>query len=424
MKSNIRSLIGGGAKLVALSILFVNSAIADSTSDARIQAYKANKLISEDVVIPTSTGAKETDNVVMFSKGTLSWKNDSAGMAHLLELQDKYNGWNLSDFDTAFGPDLGYNEEYDTIDYGWVFYPGSAIETYDEMRQYLSAIANGKLTSEDITSEQALGYLQAQLDTLCYNNGNYGPSVFGKFPCEGLVFPVTNLLNADLSECTGITAEQVFAIGNANLYATALPRIDFTGVSLKDRYLSGLDLTRAVGINATELLSAQSIVEAGLPSITFTGDEDFTGVDLSGTSLKNCTGITASQILQAHSITSAKLPAIAFTGTEDFSGQNFGGVDFSKCTGITPSQILSAERITSAVLPAITFTGNESFDGIKLTNTDLTQCTGLTGEQIIQCANIDRMKITSAQYESMKPLLSSKFAGKYIYVNKGLTRIK
>ena len=45
----------------ALSVLFVNAALADATSDARIQAYKANKLIPENVVLPTSTGAANSD---------------------------------------------------------------------------------------------------------------------------------------------------------------------------------------------------------------------------------------------------------------------------------------------------------------------------------------------------------------------------
>ena len=58
----------GGAKLVALSVLFVNSATADSTTDARIEAYKANKLIPENVVLPTSTGAAASDEVVVLIK--------------------------------------------------------------------------------------------------------------------------------------------------------------------------------------------------------------------------------------------------------------------------------------------------------------------------------------------------------------------
>lgn len=35
---------------IALSVLFVNIALADANSDARIQAYKANKLIPQNIV--------------------------------------------------------------------------------------------------------------------------------------------------------------------------------------------------------------------------------------------------------------------------------------------------------------------------------------------------------------------------------------
>jgi len=53
---------------IALSVLFVNSALADSTSDARIQAYKANKLIPQNVVLLTSTGAADSDEVVLLKQ--------------------------------------------------------------------------------------------------------------------------------------------------------------------------------------------------------------------------------------------------------------------------------------------------------------------------------------------------------------------
>jgi len=42
--------------------------LADANSDARIQAYKANKLIPQNVVLLTSTGAADSDEVVLLKQ--------------------------------------------------------------------------------------------------------------------------------------------------------------------------------------------------------------------------------------------------------------------------------------------------------------------------------------------------------------------
>ena len=51
---------------IALSVLFVNAALADSTSDARLQAYKANKLLPDILQI----GAMDKQT---FDSAALSW---------------------------------------------------------------------------------------------------------------------------------------------------------------------------------------------------------------------------------------------------------------------------------------------------------------------------------------------------------------
>ena len=80
---------------ISLSVLFVNVALADATSDARIQAYKANKLIPQKVVLPTSTNATDPQMVVAFSAGHLKW--DSGTKSQLA-----INGLNPSFFRDYF----------------------------------------------------------------------------------------------------------------------------------------------------------------------------------------------------------------------------------------------------------------------------------------------------------------------------------
>ena len=58
---------------IALSVLFVNVALTDATSDTRIQAYKANKLIPQNIVLPTSTGAADSDEVVLLKQWKFRW---------------------------------------------------------------------------------------------------------------------------------------------------------------------------------------------------------------------------------------------------------------------------------------------------------------------------------------------------------------
>ena len=262
----------------ALSVLFVNAALADATSDARIQAYKANKLIPENVVLPTSTGAANSDEVVVFNKSALSWKSDNALSASYAPLLEKYGDMTIDELHTAMGPSGTYDPNaWEWAENGWL---REITPEQQEIREYLSLVANNKLQSDTITSSEARSYLQEQFDAIAIMNMNNGAALCGAFPCEGLSF--SNIIGyLDLSQCTGITAEQI--------------------------------------------LSAKSLEETILPAITFTGNESFLGVKLEGTFLDKCTGITAIQIGSAKKVDYMKITAAQYNEWKSTLQSKFNG---------------------------------------------------------------------------------------------------
>ena len=449
---------------IALSVLFVNAALADATSDARIQAYKANKLIPQNVVLSTSTGAADSDEVVVFNKGTLSWKSDNALSASYTALLEKYGAMTIDELRVAMGPEGTWDwDKCEWAEDGWL---KDVTPEHQEIRDYLSLIANNKLKSDNLGSDEALAYLQEQFDLFTSLGYVTEMATLGAFPCEGLDFTGRTIDSADLtgcigitgdqlmsaeyivytklpvveftgnesfagkslnytdfSNCTGITGEQIMSAGDIS--SVKLPAITFTGnESFAGKNLEGVDLSKCTGITAAQIMSASSIMGAELPALTFTGNESFAGIDLFATNLSLCSGITAAQIMSASDIAHAQLPAITFTGNEPFAGKDLSETDFSRCTGITGEQIISAGNLTNTKLPAITFTGNESFARKSLSGYDLTNYTGITAAQIGSAGNISNMRITTAQYNEWKSTLQSKFNGKNVYVDGVRTKIQ
>ena len=296
MKLTVKSLIGGGAKLL-LPLLLINSAFADSTSDARIQAYKANKLIPQNIVLPTSTGAADSDEVVLFNKGALSWSSTTALSASYAPLLEKYGDMTIDELRAAMGPAGTFDYDmWEWTEEGWL---SDVTPEQQEIREYLSLVANNKLQSDKLTSSEALSYLQEQFDLFANESNEW--ATLGAFPCEGLDFSGRDLMYTILRDCTGITASQI--------------------------------------------LSAGVISYSELPSITFTGDESFAGVDLGYTNLSLCSGITGAQLMSADFIGGAILPAVVFKGNESFAGKYLSSTDFRNCTGITAEQIGTASEI-------------------------------------------------------------------------------
>jgi len=90
------------------------------------------------------------------------------------------------------------------------------------------------------------------------------------------------------------------------------------------------------------------------------------------------------------------------------------GIDFSKCTGLTWGQLASASDMTYTTLPVMNLSGVDT-TGKDLSGVDFSNCTGLTTAHLSNASNINRIIISSSQYETMKVDLS----GTYISIGSG-----
>ena len=180
------------------------------------------------------------------------------------------------------------------------------------MRDYLSKIALGELTSEGISAAEAKAELEKQLALLCSESscGMAPGTDFGKFPCKGLDLPDTYNY-VDLSECVGLTPAQ---------------------------------------------LAGSYMAYSQFPELTFTGTENMTGTTCIGMDLTKWGGLTGTQVTQM-TLSNVQL-AVDFKPTDSFSG-SLESVDFSKCTGVNAALFSGLSSYTH-----LYFT-NEQYEAVK-----------------------------------------------------------
>lgn len=306
----------------ALSLLFVNAAFADATSDARIQAYKSNKLIPENIVLPTSTNATDSQMIVAFSAGNLKWDSGTASQIAMNALATKYDGWTINDITTAMGPEGTYDwDTYGPAEDGWIWTVTPEIES---MRQFLSAVASGTIVSDKITQLEAKEQLQAQFNTLCdfCDKGCFVGINFGKFPCDSIdIFPYH--LIGDFSACTGLTASKLLT--SVSFFdSVKLPAIDFTRATFSGKIMHQVDFSTCKGITSELLLSAESFSNSTLPAVDFTG-ADFSGRDIGGVNFIKCTGITSEQIGSCSNVFGIHITSAQYAELKDTLNTNFSG---------------------------------------------------------------------------------------------------
>ena len=382
--------IGG---LSALSVIIIaNYGFADVSSD-RLDTYKANKLIPNEVQIATiNSVSTDATGVAVFSPDALSWKSYSNASSAAL---GKYMDWTREDFEAFFADpanEAGFEDAWNA----------------------LSQFGNGHVQGAAISDEDAMYVLQEQFVSL-FNRYNFSNTKFPAFPCEGIDFSGLAIFYIDFSDCTGITGEQLASTAHFG-YCLFKP-VDFSGVDLSNSYFRALDLSSCTGITADQLSGMSGFLECKLPAIDLSS-ADFSGKELYAVDFSQCTNLTASQILSARGFILSQLPDIDFTGA-DLSGKDLVGVDFSKCTNLTAAQLLSASSFEQAKLPSVDFSGAD-LSGKDLYGVDFTQCTGLTGTQLAAASNINGIRLTQAQYDAMKADLPSK---KFIYVDGKRTTI-
>ena len=375
--------IGG---LSALSVTIIaNFGFADVSSD-RLDTYKANKLIPNEVQIATiNSVSTDATGVAVFSPDALSWKSYSNASSAAL---GKFMDWTREDFEAFFADSANEAE-------------------FEDAWNALSQFGNDHVQEAAISDEDALSVLQAQFDSLISSYKLSGDA----FPCEGLDFTGRTLMHMDLRNCTGITGEQ---IASASLVGDVkLPAVDFTGVDLTGKGFRQVDFSICTGLTAQQLLSVYTLQEAKIPAIDFSGADFSGGVDITGVDFSHCTGITVDQITSASGgYSQVILPSLDLSDVS-LAGKNINDINFSNCTGLTWDQITSARYYTGIKLPSMDLT-NADMSGNDLSFIDFTRCSGLTGSQLAKAREIYGIYVTSAQYEAIKSYLPS---GKHIYVD-------
>ena len=320
MKSVLFTLGGLG---VLSSSMIANSAFADVSTD-RVDTYKANKLIPNEVQIATTNSvSSESAGVAVFSPDALSWKSYSNASSAAL---GKYMDWTREDFEAFFA--VPANEA-----------------GFEDAWNALSQFGNDHVQGAAISDEDALSVLQNEFNALI-SQLNCQYSTFPAFPCEGISFDGLSLSYIDFRNCTGLTGTQLATA--SYLYFCTLPDVDFTGADLSGISLLGVDFSKCTNLTASQLLSASSLINAKLPSVDFTG-ADLSGRSVSGIDFSKCTNLTAAQLLSANDFDRAKLPSVDFTGA-NLAGKFLYGVDFTQCTGLTGTQLAAASSISSIYL--------------------------------------------------------------------------
>ena len=230
--------IGG---LSALSVTIIaNFGFADVSSD-RLDTYKANKLIPNDVQIASiNSVSTESTGVAVFSPDALAWKSYSNASSAALA---KYMDWTREDFEAFFADRANASG-------------------FEDAWNFLSQTGNDHLQGAAISNTDAIQLLQSELDALLDGSpGRFYGFTMPVFPCEGLDFSGKDLYGIDLSKCKDMTAEQLFS--SSSFEWSILPDIDFSDTIIPGHHvLFYVDFTKCTGLFTWEQLSsAQNSLE-------------------------------------------------------------------------------------------------------------------------------------------------------------------
>lgn len=174
---------------------------------------------------------------------------------------------------------------------------------------YLTKVELGLIDPEcaELTKELAM---DLKMEAFSPEQINYGPPRYNLVTCttpppafefsgnEQLCNYLYSLSAADLSNCTGLTLEQLYDVDINN---TPLPTIqvkgteDFSRLSMED-----MDLTQLKGLTVEQLLQFKKVdvYGSGFENVQLNGSEDFSHFGVIG-DISGWKGITKDQCLQA-----------------------------------------------------------------------------------------------------------------------------
>ena len=113
----------------------------------------------------------------------------------------------------------------------------------------------------------------------------------------------------------------------SNITSAKLPAITFTGdESFVGKNLYYADLSNCTGITGEQIMSASDNIDwAKLPAITFSGNESFSGKTLRYADLSKCTGITAAQIGSAENVSNMRITTAQYNEWKSTLQNKFSG---------------------------------------------------------------------------------------------------
>lgn len=321
----------GGSSLIAFC--GANAVFADVSED-RIETYKNNKLIPQEVNISTvNSVSSESIPVAVFIQELLSWKPYSDAQHAAFS---KYMDWSKEDFETFLADSANASE-------------------IEEVWNALSQIGNNHLQGAAISDEDAMNILQSEFERL-RQQYLYSYGTFPAFPCEGIDFTNLYLEAIDFRNCTGITGAQLAATNT--IFACAFNTVDFTGVDLSNAYFIQIIIpANSTGLTWDQIKSAKYMSDFTLPNMDLS-NADFAGQNLNGLDFSNCHGMTWTQLNSAANITDITLPKLDLTSV-DLTGKNLYRVNFMNCTGLSKEQLKQASNVEQIYLTA------EQYDTVK-----------------------------------------------------------
>lgn len=408
--------------LVPLSLLLVNAAFADATSD-RLEAYKSNRLIPENITFTTPATGGANDTTVVFTKSSLSWNYGNAAAAYLKELSDKFGSLSKEELENWEWLGLDNENFIDLTDCApnMIYQRKGSYENNlprnpdnAEFLDYLWKIQTGEITDANITADEAKALKMAGFQQIANNviNTNVKFQFDGTEDLSKVNLGFTNILNS----CSGITGEQFASISSIN--ASSISGISFSG----SEDLSNITIAGVCSVDNCPGLTVKQLAEAKfsggsltLSDAMITGKEDLSGLDLSHFNLDKCSNLTVSQVMSASKFP-GHLPSLAFSGNEDFTGRV--GTDFGNCTGITSAQIMSMAT-PPQILPNTKFTGTEDISSWYIANMDFSRATGITGEQLGSVASVTGVTLSQEQYDALKSYVASDSSwkkGRLVYI--------
>lgn len=260
-----------GEMVILLSLFFTNAAFADD-SENRLNAYKGNKLIPQEVNITTINAASsESVDVAVFTPDTLSWVMSTKKDI----LVDKYGDVNSLEFPPGallhnyqIGPQLwsAWDQNYG-----------------QDFLDFLSLVSRGEITGTNLTKEEADAMRQQVLDAMVSSGGYfalYEPTASYRLNAAGLnlsdmssVVKLDNLYNLSPAEFANI--KDYARLANYSINLAEVVSGSFSGSEdLSNHNFAQMNISGVSGITATQLVNSKGWFATGsFPGVNLSSEQ-------------------------------------------------------------------------------------------------------------------------------------------------------